>query len=342
MSNEAEILPNLLREETFEIAMRGYNRHQVDEYISRTRNQIRDLEARLSRALDEVERTRREMAEVREARRPTGDELGDRLRQIINLAEEEAQSKLGDADQRVSQIRKDAEQEAKRIVDEARGMSEQTIAQAQEKAEQALSAARQEADKTLSAAKKEAEQTLTNARTEAERTLHTAERRSAVINEGATDRLSRLTRQHSQALDRLTEINETLTSALRAEQKAGPLEQMVSDAVTKAAQRAAKPIRPERPERPENRQPSPKQKPGQPIPIPPGGPETVPDQPAAMNPSGHGFPPMRHEPAEEPVHEPVDDQAQQAEYRPQDEHRPPEPPARIIQVPVSPEDEINL
>ena len=74
MSNEAEILPNLLREETFEIVMRGYNRRQVDEYIARTRNQIRELEARLSRALDEVERTRREMSEVRDARRPTGDE----------------------------------------------------------------------------------------------------------------------------------------------------------------------------------------------------------------------------------------------------------------------------
>ncbi|MFD0853307.1 hypothetical protein ACFQ07_13785, partial [Actinomadura adrarensis] len=90
MSNEAEILPNLLREETFEIVMRGYNRRQVDEYIARSQNQIRELENRLARALKDVERTRQEMAEVREARKPTGDDLSDRLRQIINLAEDEA------------------------------------------------------------------------------------------------------------------------------------------------------------------------------------------------------------------------------------------------------------
>src|SRR6266496_3194876 len=62
MSNETEILPNLLRDESFEIVMRGYNRKQVDDALARTQNQIRDLEARLARALDDVERTRREMA----------------------------------------------------------------------------------------------------------------------------------------------------------------------------------------------------------------------------------------------------------------------------------------
>ena len=35
MSNEAEILPNLLQDESFEIVMRGYNRRQVDDYIAR-------------------------------------------------------------------------------------------------------------------------------------------------------------------------------------------------------------------------------------------------------------------------------------------------------------------
>src|SRR3954471_6947327 len=127
MSNEAEILPNLLREETFEIVMRGYNRRQVDEYIARTRNQIRELEARLSRALDEVERTRREMTEVRESRRPTGDDLSERLRQIITLDEEHAQSKLTDADSKAAHIQQEAEREAKHVVDEAQSKSERAV-----------------------------------------------------------------------------------------------------------------------------------------------------------------------------------------------------------------------
>src|SRR5262245_41325114 len=105
MSNEAEILPNLLRDEQFEIVMRGYNRRQVDEMIIRYQNQIRDLESRLARALDDVERTRREMAEVRDARKPTGDDLSDRLRQIINLAEDEAKEKLHEAELSGDRIR---------------------------------------------------------------------------------------------------------------------------------------------------------------------------------------------------------------------------------------------
>src|ERR1051325_7915460 len=119
MSNESEILPNLLRDESFEIVMRGYNRKQVDDALARTQNQIRDLEARLARAPDDVERTRREMAEVREARKPTGDDLSDRLRQIINLAEDEAKDKVAEAEEKGAQIRKAADDEAKRIVDEA-------------------------------------------------------------------------------------------------------------------------------------------------------------------------------------------------------------------------------
>lgn len=251
MSNEAEILPNLLREESFEIVMRGYNRRQVDEYIARTRNQIRELEARLSRALDEVERTRREMNEVREARRPTGDELGDRLRQIINLAEEEAKSKLGDADKKVNQIREDADGEAKRLVEEAQERSEHAVAAAQEKAGQLASTAKQEADKVLTAAKHEAEQTVNNARAEAERTLTTAQRRSSVINEGATDRLASLTKQHAQALGRLGEISETLAALLQGEEKAGPLEQMISEAVSAPPEpRQQQPVAKPKPEAP--------------------------------------------------------------------------------------------
>src|SRR5262245_50223792 len=76
MSHESHIVPNLLRDDSFEIVMRGYSRRQVDEYIARCRSQIRDLEDRLTRALNDVERTEREIAQARE-RRPTGDDLSE-------------------------------------------------------------------------------------------------------------------------------------------------------------------------------------------------------------------------------------------------------------------------
>ncbi|GAA4242520.1 hypothetical protein GCM10022254_75850 [Actinomadura meridiana] len=246
MSNEAEILPNLLQEDTyeFEIVMRGYNRRQVDDYIARFVHKNRELEARLARAHDDSERLRREMAELREARKPTGDDLSDRLRQIINLAEDEAQDKVAQAEAKGAEIREDAEHESNRIIDDARSHADKNLAQAQEKADNVLDSAERESASVLSAAKQEAEQTVTSARLEAERTLTASERRASVINEGATHRLTSLTKNHTQALQRLTEISETLHRLLTAENEAGPLEKMVEDAVRQSAPRKQGPPAP--------------------------------------------------------------------------------------------------
>ena len=56
MSEHADIVPGLAQDDQFEMQMRGYSRRQVDEFVARSRNQARDLEERLSRSLDEVER----------------------------------------------------------------------------------------------------------------------------------------------------------------------------------------------------------------------------------------------------------------------------------------------
>ncbi|TDB85339.1 hypothetical protein E1264_21475, partial [Actinomadura sp. KC216] len=258
MSNEAEILPNLLQEDSheFEIVMRGYNRRQVDDYIARFVQKNRELEARLARAHDDSERLRREMAELREARKPTGDDLSDRLRQIINLAEDEAQDKVAEAEAKGAEIRKDAEQESKRIIDEARSHAEKNLAQAQDKAEHVLASAKKESESVLGSAKQEAEQTVTSARLEAERTLTASERRASVINEGATQRLTALTKNHTQALQRLTEISETLHRLLTAENDAGPLEKMVEDAVRQSAPRKQQPSQPSSPPPPAKPMPS--------------------------------------------------------------------------------------
>ena len=81
-----------------------------------------------------------------------------------------------------------------------------------------LSSAKQEAEKVLSLPSR-SRTSVSEARIEAERTLTTAERRSSVINEGASERLTQLTRQHSQALGRLGEISETLVALLQADER---------------------------------------------------------------------------------------------------------------------------
>src|SRR5215831_7839327 len=57
MNENSDLLPNLQHEE-FEMQMRGYSRRQVDEYVARRNVEIRDLEHRLARALDESEHLR--------------------------------------------------------------------------------------------------------------------------------------------------------------------------------------------------------------------------------------------------------------------------------------------
>ena len=61
MNDNSDLLPNLVHEDAFEMQMRGYSRRQVDEFIARCRSQIRDLEQRLARSLDEGEELRRDL-----------------------------------------------------------------------------------------------------------------------------------------------------------------------------------------------------------------------------------------------------------------------------------------
>ncbi|MFB9890264.1 DivIVA domain-containing protein [Planobispora takensis] len=188
-----------MHEDSFEVVMRGYSRRQVHDYMIRTRNQIRDLEERLARAIDQAEQGRLELAEARRrlSEAPQDyDELGQRLSQILKLAEEEATAKrevadtearrlrdeaaleterlVGSARERAEGILSAAQQEAERRVGEATATAEQMLAQAGNDAEETLNAARSEAEETLRSARADAERMITSARQEAERTIEGA------------------------------------------------------------------------------------------------------------------------------------------------------------------------
>src|SRR6516162_10456711 len=94
MNENSDLLPNLLHEE-FEMQMRGYSRRQVDDFVARRNNEIRELEQRLARSLDESEHLRREMSTVRQqalAGRPAHEEVSERIAQILKLADDEAKA----------------------------------------------------------------------------------------------------------------------------------------------------------------------------------------------------------------------------------------------------------
>lgn len=147
MSNETEILP-ALHEDSFDIVMRGYNRQQVDEYLTRTKQQIQGLEQRLAQAMNETqearrqsEQARRELAEIRrqfEGQEPSYDELGERLSQILKLADQEAESKRHSADTEAERLRNQAAEDAKRIVADAESQVRKVESSARERVDKLL------------------------------------------------------------------------------------------------------------------------------------------------------------------------------------------------------------
>src|SRR5437588_9286373 len=166
MNDNSDLLPNLVHEDAFEMQMRGYSRRQVDEYIARTRSQIRDLEQRLARALDDGEDLRRDLTATRQqalGSRPAHEELSERMAQILKLAEDEAKSQKAKVAEEIARQRNDAKADAERTRTEAREQAERMLTAAQEQAERAITAARAEADKTLTSARAEAERTTTDA-----------------------------------------------------------------------------------------------------------------------------------------------------------------------------------
>src|SRR5437588_6308330 len=146
MNDNSDLLPNLVHEDAFEMQMRGYSRRQVDEYIARTRSQIRDLEQRLARALDEGEELRRGLASTRQAlgAKPAHEEVSERIAQILKLADDEGKSQKAKAAEEIARQRNDAQAEAERTRTEAREQTERMLTAAQEQAERAITSARAE------------------------------------------------------------------------------------------------------------------------------------------------------------------------------------------------------
>ncbi|MGW0802236.1 hypothetical protein [Nonomuraea sp. NPDC002799] len=174
MTNQHESIPDLMQEDTFEVVMRGYNRRQVHDYMIRTRNQVRDLEERLARAIDQAEQGRVELAEARRRMVETPqsyEDLSPRLAQILRLGEEEATANREDAVAEAASVREAAKTEAERLVSSSRETSDKILTSAQSEAERRVGEATQAAERMLAQAGADAEEQLTSARTEAEDVL---------------------------------------------------------------------------------------------------------------------------------------------------------------------------
>ena len=248
MNDNSDLLPNLVHEDAFEMQMRGYSRRQVDEFIARCRSQIRDLEQRLARALDDQEELKRDLATARQqalGAKPAHEEVSERIAQILKLADDEARSQKSKAHEDIVRQRNDAQQEADKARAEAREQAERMLTAAQEQAERAITSARAEAEKTLNAARTEADNTtsdakkkseavLASAKAQAKKALDEATARATAIHDGAERRLNLLSTRHADTIKRLSDILDGVSSLVAAETARMSLEEEVDQATAKA------------------------------------------------------------------------------------------------------------
>ncbi len=248
MNDNSDLLPNLVHEDAFEMQMRGYSRRQVDEFIARCRSQIRDLEQRLARALDDQEELKRDLATARQqalGAKPAHEEVSERIAQILKLADDEARSQKSKAHEEIVRQRNDAQQEADKARAEAREQAERMLTAAQEQAERAVTSARAEAEKTLNAAraesdnttsdaKKKSEAVLASAKAQAKKALDEATARATAIHDGAERRLNLLSSRHTETIKRLTEILDGVSALVAAETSRMSLEDEVEQTTAKS------------------------------------------------------------------------------------------------------------
>src|SRR6516162_2093527 len=241
MNDNSDLLPNLVHEDAFEMQMRGYSRRQVDEFIARCRSQIRDLEQRLARSLDETEELKRDLATARQqalGAKPAHEEVSERIAQILKLADDEARSQKSKAHEDIARQRNEAQQEADKVRAEAREQAERMLTAAQEQAERAITSARAEAEKTVTAARTEAENTtsdarkksetvLASAKSQAKKALDEATARATAIHDGAERRLNLLSTRHAETIKRLSDILDGVSSLVTAENSRPSLEDEV-------------------------------------------------------------------------------------------------------------------
>ena len=241
----------------FGLERRGYNRLQVDEAIAQLRLELRahedsrhDLENRLSRTLDETERLKLELSAARSGGRPPHEEISERIGQILKLADDEAKSQRTKADEEIAKLRADAKADTDKLRADVKADTDKNRAEAQEQAERMLSAAQEQADTTVAAAKAEADSTrksanaeaqqviadatkqaetaLATAKSQAKQQLDEATARATAIHDGAERRLNLLMSRHTEAIRRLTEVRDVVTSLVAGESDRGSLEDEVA------------------------------------------------------------------------------------------------------------------
>lgn len=220
MNDHTEMLPAPLQEDSFDVVMRGYSRGQVDDFVKRTKRQVEELEIRLARAEREAEDARRDRDRASEealtanrkleSHEPTFDDLGERITQILRLAQEEADQRRSAAEAEAEEARTEARSAAERIHQEV----EEKRSSAGDEADRIRTEARDEAERIRREAGDSAEQVRVEAEEKADRVVSEAEERSGRLEESARQRVEQLEEQHTQLVSQLSSVRDSLQTLL--------------------------------------------------------------------------------------------------------------------------------
>jgi cell division septum initiation protein DivIVA len=195
MSEHTDLLPLRGPEEggpAFDLVRRGYDRDQVDSHLAWLEERVQEAEQARERAEElaatatsDAERAREEL----EAGRPSWDALGDRIVQILTLAEEEG-----------AEIRAARTREAEQVLAEARRKEA-------------------EADRLqgvrLRDAERQAAEIVRDAERQAQEIIQDAQQQALETERASSQRLAELSRQRDAVQGQLARLYETLASTLQ-------------------------------------------------------------------------------------------------------------------------------
>jgi vacuolar-type H+-ATPase subunit H len=169
-----------LNQELFDSAVRGYNKRQVNDHVERLQRRVRDLEDRLTRALDSEEQARNELVRTAgvPAPKPAHEEVSERLSQILKLAAEEAEQARVKAENEIAYKRQTSEQEMAVLVRDSKAEAETMVRDAREEAESLVQDAQDKATRLVTDAQDESETLVRDAQEKSSSLLRDAQERS--------------------------------------------------------------------------------------------------------------------------------------------------------------------
>ena len=182
----------------FRSAVRGYDRLQVDNYVTwveselvTARREVEDLSTRYASCLTELDRSRRLLASSPQGREMT--RVSERIGKMLRMAADEAADMTAQAAEEADRIVREARTEADALLRKARGVKEAAVV--------AGDRIRQEARET---------------RAEAMAVLERARHEAAELLQAAGEERRRLDEQTDQARACLREVTEEIAAAIAA------------------------------------------------------------------------------------------------------------------------------